>query len=184
MLKKTITFNDLDGNAVTEDFYFNLNKAELTEMELRQKDGLSGHLQKVIEADDRGKLIDVFKEIIKLSVGKRSEDGRRFIKNEDVLNDFMQSEAYSELFMELATEADAAVAFITAVVPADLEREMLKNTPTTTDVALPATSEAPVEPAWLRENREPTPAELRDMSPNELRDAYLRKQAGPVPPAE
>lgn len=126
MLKKTIVFKDLDDNDVSEDFYFNLSKAELAEMELSRKGGLSGYLEEITKTEDTGKLIALFKDIIKMSVGVRDENGRRFIKSQEITDSFIQTDAYSELFMELATQSDAAVAFITGLVPAGLEEELKK----------------------------------------------------------
>lgn len=187
MLKKTITFEDLDGNPVTEDFYFNLSKAEVAEMEFSEKGGLSEYLKRIVAEEDSGKLMETFKDIIKRSVGQRSEDGRRFIKNQDIVDNFIQTDAYSELFMELATQADAAVNFITNVIPRSLDVDLQKTGLTGTEggpsvetLSLPASETT--EPAWLREGRTPTPAEVRDATPEQLRLAFSRKQADQVTP--
>jgi hypothetical protein len=121
MLKKTITFEDLDGNTVTEDFYFHLSKADLVELEVTA-DGNSMELmvQRIAKANDGRGIIDTFKKIILMSVGERSEDGRRFIKTQEIRDAFEQSEAYSELFLELATNAQAGIDFISGVVPKSL----------------------------------------------------------------
>ena len=123
MLKKTIEFQDLDGNKVTEDFYFSLSKAELAEMELGKTGGFRSYLMQIIQDNDGASIIKAFKEIIFQSVGRRSEDGRRFIKSEDISNEFMQTDAYSVLFMELVTDAQAGAVFVNAVMPADLVQE-------------------------------------------------------------
>jgi hypothetical protein len=120
VLKKTITYQDLDGNSVTEDFYFNLTKAELAEMELAEEGGMRSRLEALLEEEDRKKIIGAFKMLISATVGRRSEDGRRFIKSEEITNEFMQTEAYSVLFMELMTDTDSVVAFAQGVMPADL----------------------------------------------------------------
>lgn len=117
MLKKTIEYVDYNGNTRKEDFYFNLTKAEVTELEVSVNGGLTKMMEKIVETEDYNKIVDIFKMIISKAYGVKSEDGRRFIKNQEVLNDFMQTEAYSELFMELATDAEAASAFINSVVP-------------------------------------------------------------------
>lgn len=117
MLKKTITYTDYDGNERTEDFYFNLNKAELLEMELNTSGGLQNFLQKIIDAKDVPELASIFKKIILKAYGVKSPDGKRFIKNQQLTDEFTQTEAYSELYTELCTDADKAAAFMNAVVP-------------------------------------------------------------------
>ena len=117
MLKETITYEDFNGNQITEDFYFNLTKVEVMEMEFSEKEGLAKKLNDIIESSDRKQIIETFKEIILSSYGVKSEDGKRFIKNDELREAFAQSNAFSELFMKLSTEADAAAAFVTAVIP-------------------------------------------------------------------
>lgn len=120
MLKKTITYKDLDDNDVTEDFYFNLNKAELIELELGKDGGLTGYMQAIVKSGNGGEIIILFKEILKSAYGKRSEDGRRFIKNDRLWDEFVQTEAYPILFMEVVTDAEKSAEFIKAIMPADL----------------------------------------------------------------
>lgn len=117
MYKKTMTFTDYDGNSRTEDFYFNLSKAELIEMELSSEGGLEKLVNKLVAAQDGKRLIEIFKTIIHKSYGEKSLDGRRFIKSPEILEAFIQTEAYSDLFTELATNAEAATEFINNVVP-------------------------------------------------------------------
>lgn len=117
MIKKTINYTDYDGNQRSEDFYFNLTKAEVVEMEASEVGGMKNMLESIIKANDSGKIIGVFKEIIAKSYGVKSPDGKRFIKNPEVLDNFMQTEAYSELFMELATDEKAAATFINGIFP-------------------------------------------------------------------
>lgn len=124
MLKETIKFTDFDGNAREEDFYFNLTKAELLQMELSVKGGFHTYVERIIKAQDTTELIRVFKELLDRSYGVKSDDGRRFIKNDEVLADFKQTEAYSELFMMLATDAVKASRFVNGVFPASLQAEV------------------------------------------------------------
>ena len=120
MLKKTVKYVDYDGNEREEDIYFNLTKAEVMEMELGTTGGMQKMLEKIVAAQDSKQIIAVFKDIILRSYGEKSADGRRFIKNEEITNAFAQTEAYSDLFMELATNAEAASEFINAIVPQDM----------------------------------------------------------------
>lgn len=117
MLKKTITYTDYDGNQRTEDFYFNLTEAEITEMEYSAEGGLSAKLQRIIQSKDQPSIIKTFKELILAAYGKKSDDGRRFIKNNETAEEFKSMEAYSILFMELATDADKAASFVNEILP-------------------------------------------------------------------
>jgi hypothetical protein len=117
MLKRTITYTDYNGVERTEDFYFNLTKAEVSEMELSHDGGLTAMLDRIIKAKDQAQIIKVFKDLILAAYGKKSEDGRRFIKNDTVREEFSQTEAYSIIFMELATDADKASEFVEGIMP-------------------------------------------------------------------
>lgn len=120
MFKKTITYTDFDGNERTEDFYFNLSKAEIIEMELSIAGGMTQMLNKIVTAQDGEKIIKTFKEIIFKAYGEKSPDGKRFIKSEELSTAFSQTEAYSQLFIELVTNADAAAKFINGIIPANI----------------------------------------------------------------
>lgn len=120
MLKKTIKFNDYNGQPREEDFYFNLTKAELMEMELGTTGGLSEIIKKIMMTQDTPSIVKLFKEMILKAYGVKSDDGRRFIKNDEVRNDFAQTEAYSNLFMTLSTNDEEAIKFIKGIVPSDL----------------------------------------------------------------
>lgn len=117
MLKKTIKYIDYDGNERTEDFYFNLTKAEITEMELSHDGGLVKLIEKIVAEQDSKRIIEIFKDLILRSYGEKSPDGKRFIKSQDLREAFAQTEAYSDLFMELASDADSAAAFVNGIVP-------------------------------------------------------------------
>lgn len=166
MLKKTITFKDLDGQDVTEDFYFNLTKVEITEMELSYEDGLSAHLEKIVKTDSGAEIISTFKKIVLSAVGRRSEDGKRFIKSQEISDEFSQTEAYSDFFMELVTDAKAASEFVNAIVPQDLvQAHQLEETMNATP--------------WITENREPTKQELMSMTTEQMREVMARKMQEP-----
>lgn len=122
MLKKTITYNDYNGVERTEDYYFNLSKAEVMEMEMGTTGGFAGMIQRIVAAQDAPSIIKIFKDLILKAYGVKSPDGKRFIKSEELSTEFSQTEAYSKLFMELATDADAASEFIEGIVPVDKEQ--------------------------------------------------------------
>lgn len=109
MLKKTITYTDYNGDTHTEDFHFNLSRAELSLMEMSEAGGLTNHINKIVAEKDNKRIIELFTDIIEKSVGRKSEDGKRFIKNEEIRNEFMQSEAFSELIMEIMQAENAAL---------------------------------------------------------------------------
>lgn len=123
MIKKTITYEDYNGVERTENFYFNLNKAEVLEMEMGTEGGMAESIQKIVDAKDAPAIIRVFKDLVLKAYGVKSDDGRRFIKSKELSEAFSQTEAYSQIFMELATDDKAAAAFINGIVPADLAQK-------------------------------------------------------------
>lgn len=122
MLKKTITYTDYDGLERTEEFRFNLTKAELVDMELTTVGTFSKLMQKIIDEKDMVRLAKYFKELILKSYGVKSDDGKRFIKSPELSEAFSQTEAYSELYMELLGNSEYAVKFIQQVMPKDLDQ--------------------------------------------------------------
>ena len=117
MLKKTITYTDYDGNKRSEDFYFNLTKAEVMEMEMTTTGGMQKMLEKIVAEQDAKRIIEIFKDLILRAYGEKSPDGKRFIKSKELTEAFAQTEAYSDLFMELATDANAAAVFVNGIIP-------------------------------------------------------------------
>lgn len=112
MIKKTVKYIDFNGNENEEVFYFNLTKIELTKLELGKQGGLSNYIKEAVESGDNAGILEVFNKVILDSYGIKSEDGKRFMKSAALKEEFEQSAAYSELFMEIATDANAAEAFI------------------------------------------------------------------------
>lgn len=122
MLKKEITYTDYNGVVRKETLHFNLTKAEITEMELSIAGGLVKKIEKIIDEQDVTKIITLFKEIILKAYGEKSDDGRRFIKSPAISEAFSQTEAYSDLFMLLATDAEAAAAFVNGIIPQEVKQ--------------------------------------------------------------
>ena len=120
MLKKTVTYVDYNGVERTEDFYFYLSKAEVTEMELSVEGGFSKMLEEIVKSNDNARILELFKEMVLKAYGEKSADGRRFIKSKELAEAFSQTEAYSEIFMELAMDEKAAAAFVNGIMPANL----------------------------------------------------------------
>ena len=127
MLKKTIAYTDYNGVERKEDFYFNLSKAEIMEMEMSTVGGLTEMINKIVAAQDAPAIIKLFKELVLKAYGEKSADGKRFMKQDaegrPLYVNFRDTEAYSILFMELATDADAAAKFVNGIVPADIQSQ-------------------------------------------------------------
>ena len=121
MLKKTMTYTDFNGETRKEDFFFNLTRAEITELELSIDGGLSDKIRRITEAKDIPEIMRVFKDLILKSYGVKSPDGKRFIKSPELSEEFSQTEAYSDLFMELAQNSDSAAAFVNGIMPQDMQ---------------------------------------------------------------
>lgn len=146
MLKKTIEFVDYDGNKRKEDHYFNLNKAELIEWLTTSGDyTLDKVLLRIAKERNGRKIMETFKDLIYRSYGEKSLDGRRFIKSEEVKANFMETEAYSKLFVEICSDAKKAAEFINGLIPKDLAEEVEKA---------------------FRENPDGIPEELKDYIPS------------------
>lgn len=127
MLKKEITYKDYNGTERTESFYFNLSQAELMEMEMSTLGGYAEMVQAIVAAQDAPSIIKIFKDLILKAYGEKSPDGKRFIKSNELSTAFSQTEAYSNLFMELATDADKAAEFVNGIIPADVAAEAAKQ---------------------------------------------------------
>lgn len=134
--RETIQYRDLDGNKVEDLFEFSLNSAEIAEMEVSIKGGLKNHLEKVVREDDRGEIVKAFKDILRGAIGRRSDNGKMFLKTEEVRNAFMYSGAYEVMFFRMLSDAEYASNFINETFPHDLVEKMNAGKPVT--VNLPA----------------------------------------------
>jgi hypothetical protein len=169
MIKITMQYKDFDENTRTEDFWFHLSEAEIAEWHLTHEgEDLKDYLERIIATTDRKELIKIFKELLVRSIGRRTEDGRRFEKSDDITKDFMQTNAYSDLFMRLAVDAPYAADFFNGIVPKDLLKKVQQKVGDTETVALPEDT----RPAWEKEDREPTQQELLGMSEAEMKRAW------------
>lgn len=127
MLVKRINYTDYNGNQRSEDFYFNLNKGEIFNLQFGTEGGLDKAIQKIIQTEDTPKIVKIFQDVILNAYGVKSDDGRRFIKSEELSTEFKQTEAYSELLMELVSDEKKAADFINALMPKDLAEEAQKQ---------------------------------------------------------
>jgi len=123
MYKQTRTYTDFNGTERTEDFYFNLTEAEITEMQLSTNGGLDQYIKNIVAAQNTAEIIALFKDLICKSYGIKSLDGRGFYKDKDALREFMATQAFSDLYMELATNTEAATAFVNGITPIVREPE-------------------------------------------------------------
>ena len=129
MLKKTITYEDWNGTTRTEDFYFNLTRTECAEIEYGLLPGktLSESFGTLMADKDMSTIISTIKELLLKAYGVKSEDGRRFIKNQDVRDAFEQNPAFDKIYMELASNAEYAAEFLTSIMPKDMTSELGAN---------------------------------------------------------
>lgn len=117
MLKKTITYTDYNDVERTEDFYFNITRAEVIEMEMTTTGGMIAMIEKITAAQDTPTLFRLFKNLILKAYGEKSDDGKAFMKSEAISDAFSYTEAYSELLTELVTDADKASEFVNGILP-------------------------------------------------------------------
>lgn len=123
MIKKTVKYEDFNGETVKEDLYFHLSKAELMDLEVGSESKFSDRLKEISENQSAGEVLSIFKELLQNSYGERSEDGKHFVKNDRIREQFASSEAYSELLFELISDADEAARFVNGLLPASLVKE-------------------------------------------------------------
>ena len=120
MIKQDITYTNFEGEQETETLYFHLNKVELMEMQVSEKRGLAQSITDIQKAENNKEIFRLFKEIVLRAYGERSEDGKKFIKNERLREEFEGSLAYEELMVKLVTETDFAVKFVNGIMPAGM----------------------------------------------------------------
>ena len=145
MVKKTITYTDYNGVERTEDFYFNLTKAELMEMQLSMEGGMRAYIQRIMAAKSQLALVNLFKRILLLSYGKKSDDGRLFLKNDTIRAEFEAHPVYSQIYMELSLNEEKAAEFINGLIPADMRNQNPAMEMAATANAVPALSIAPTQ---------------------------------------
>jgi hypothetical protein len=172
VLKKEIQFTDFDGNAAVTTAWFHLSKIELAEMEFIEKGGMAAKVQKIVASDDRLEIFKIFKDIISKAYGRRSDDGTRFIKTPEVLEEFKQTPAFDALLMDLMTGAEGAAEFMAGMIPNDM-----KGAVTLTDTLdLPGLQTEPDPTPWITEDREPTKAERQRMTKPQLIEALKARE--------
>jgi hypothetical protein len=181
VFKKVIKFEDFNGNEQTQEFYFHLSKAELLAM-AADGNAMMARIQRIIDSKDGRAILNEFRELIKEAAGVRSEDGSRFIKTPEAKSVLMDSPAFDELLMELATDAEASAKFVRQLIPQKMQDEMHKKlregAPNQQPTPGPdpfAETEDP-RPAWMKEHRNPTQQELMNMGLDEMRLAFQHRK--------
>lgn len=131
MIKKTIEYTDFNNDVRIEDFYFNLTKDELVQLGVKYPGGLEKKINDLIKTDDAQEVYDIFRTIVLESYGEKSDDGKRFIKSKEMATAFSQTNAFSELIMELISDSEYGAKFIEGLLPEDIlsavKREELLN---------------------------------------------------------
>jgi hypothetical protein len=192
MFSKTIKYKNFADEDCLQEFYFHLGKAEIIELGVAN---IHGRLQRIKNTQNGPEILKEIRELVRMAAGIRSDDGKRFIKDSEAKSALFDSNAYDELLFELATDAESASEFVNKLFPQDLLNEMIKHMkgeekPTVVDGttvslderhekmrfrdALDAQQQAAEDnsPAWIREKRKPTKAELMRMPREEMFEAF------------
>lgn len=178
MFKKTITFKDFNDVQQSQDFYFHISKAELLEM-AADNNVMMARIQRIIDANDGKAILNELRELIRMACGIRSADGMRFLKTPEAQSVLMDSPAFDELLMELATDAEASIAFVQMLIPEqmqkDMAKQMAKRDNSEKSQVDPFKETEDTRPDWMREHRNPRSDELRTMSREELMTAFQNR---------
>lgn len=186
MLKKDITYQNLDGQDVTETFYFQITKAEVIEKAAIKGEDYADRLRKLTVERDGAEIMREFKALLTESVGRR--EGQLFIKDESIRNQFLFSGAWDSFFLKLIESPDSGAKELQSIFPKDVQDQIAKEAAGQTtelpvsgeivDAAAPAQPGKDDEPAWFKEKREPTGQELRKMSKDELSFLFKVRETG------
>jgi len=185
VLKQTVSYEDIDGKPRTETIYMNLTEAELAELQFSYEGGFEAHIKSIMDRGDNAALLRTFKELMVKAYGRRGDEGR-FVKRAEWAEEFASSEAYSQMFMMLATDPAKAATFFNDIMPKNLSERLEKlkttvnlpaeNVPAVPNFTAPKTDSpfgfTPVEqgplPVWVTEGRFPTKQELENASPEDM----------------
>lgn len=129
MYKMDVTYEDFNGNIKEESVEFNISKMEVIRMQTSKEGGYAEYLERIVNSDNQKEIVEAFEWFVQKAYGRRSEDGTRFIKEDEngtpLINDFRQSPAYDEIIFTLATNEQLAADFVAKVLPQkDLEQTM------------------------------------------------------------
>lgn len=116
MIKKTVTYTDFNDMERTDELHFHMTQPELIKLSVSKEGGFERYLNKIIQTNNMKEIVDTLDEVIRLSYGEKTADGR-FEKSPEILNKFVSSEAYNIVFMEIAQNSETAAEFINGVIP-------------------------------------------------------------------
>lgn len=145
MFETPITYTDLNGDEQTETYAFHLTKENVVDLNVSPKGGLENYLQEIIASEDGAAVMENLRAIVRMAVGRRSEDGKRFEKDPVYASQFMQSEAYSELFFRLVSDAEFAAEFINKTMPSGMKKQLEDTKKTYSDEELLSMSDEQFE---------------------------------------
>ena len=126
MIKKTVTYTDYNGEQRTETFYFHYTEAEILDMEMSEEGSFADRIQRIIDAKDKTALMKLIKKFVIDAYGVKSEDGKRFMKNDELKTAFLECPAYSDIFMEMVTNDEIAAEFVNGVIPSTMKDRVAK----------------------------------------------------------
>jgi hypothetical protein len=167
MIKKTIEFEDFNGNKVSQDHYFHISASKLAELEMTADEDVEMRLRRIVSSNDKKEILKTFKDILKLGYGTRSEDGTRFIQSDELWEEFTQSIAFDTLLFGLFTNAIDAAELVGGMLPGNLAEQA--------KAAMSGRPDTDTRSAWIREGREPTKHELASMTKEQLVEAMQSK---------
>jgi hypothetical protein len=180
MFKKTIEFEDFNGKKQRQDFYFHMSKSELLTI-AADGSAYTDHIKRIVELSDGAAILHEFRQLVSKACGVRSADGARFIKDAEAKSQLMDSPAFDELLMELATNADDASNFVQQLIPEKMQKELKEQLLKQDDSPVDPFADKPDNrPAYQKEHRLPTEDELRAMNKDEMQEAF-RIRMGPKP---
>lgn len=128
MIKKTVTYEDYNGEMRTETFYFHFTEAEILDMEMSTEGGFAERIQKIVDAKDQSALMKLIKKFVIDAYGVKSDDGKRFNKSDEVKAAFLECPAYSDIFMDMVTNDELAAEFVNGVIPKNMKKRFAEVT--------------------------------------------------------
>lgn len=137
MLKRAVNYTDYDGNPATLVCYFHLNKFEWLELETYTRGGLIENLENALETNNAKKTIDLLKKIILRAYGEKNPETGVFEKDDDRAVRFSKTEAFSELFYDLAYDEEKSKEFFLGLIPPEVRAQAVLKIEETKTVSFP-----------------------------------------------
>lgn len=127
-VKRTITFNDIDGHEVTEEWYFDLGVTDVMDMDIvhEHPDDVAEYVMSIMKNRKTKELLQLWRELLMRAVGKRV--GNRLVKGDDIMVEFRHGGAFEKLFAELIEDPKAGADFFNAIFPANIQAKIEEET--------------------------------------------------------